>query len=589
MSEKERISSIELKILAAFDVGKSPEEIAELEGMSVAEVKEILDTAQKKREELVSEAREDRTVFVYYRPIDDTIGVPQKGTMKVGSQILKLLSEGIYSSPANSIKELISNGFDSDATNVRITFDGNELVVWDNGKGMDYRDFDEEFVYISRSRKRDKGEFTEKYKRPIVGFIGIGFVAVSELCDIITIVSCKEDSGLMFEAKIDFSVSRAPEAVSKEFYEVSQFELTNYRKTDKGYDADAHFTEIRLQKLRPVLKTMLSDKRPFDSRKVTISDLLDHLEAREVKSLASLGGYWQTLLQIAYTSPVEYLDEGPVKGVSGEYEILEQIKDRLKSYNFEATFDGISLKKPIRFPIEKRKMDYELEYYVHPFRETATVEGKKLSFEGYIYSQHGNIDPKEYNGIIIRIRNVAVGIPDRTLLSYPLLTNLVFRHWIFGEVYIIEGLEEAMTIDRSSFKFTHSHYQRLQSYLHHFLDNVVFDYTLRSYYRAKRKRKKEALDKKQNQLLTDVIASEMGKTFDLELSYAEHPVMVDTRREKVIVNQRHSTLRRVPKRTRFAVELLLVLFEIAMTKSGGNVEKLRSLFLKSVKEWMKTL
>lgn len=587
MSETERMSSIEIRILSLFDRGETVERIAELVNMTDPQVRDILEDAKRKREKFIAEAEAAERVFVYYRPIDSTLNVPQRGTMKVGSQIVKLLSEGIYSSPANSIKELISNAFDADAETVRISYDGEEFVVWDDGLGMDYADFDEDFTYISRSRKREKGNYTKKFNRPIIGFIGIGFIAVSELCDTLKIISAKADSDLMFEASIDFSVYRTREAAEKEFYEVSFFELTNYRKVDRGYDPNAHFTEIRLQKLRPVFREMLLDKEPFGESRMAISEIMKYLDDKQIKSLSNLGEYWQILLQIAYTSPVEYLDDGPVKGVSDDFDVLRHLKSRLKSYNFKVTFDGIELRKPLKFPIKKGKMVYRLQYNVHPFKETAIVDGKELSFEGYIHSQHGNIDPKEYNGIIIRIRNVAIGVPDRTLLNYPLLTNLVFRHWIFGEVYVTEGLEEAMNIDRASFKFTHPHYQYLQRYIHNFLDEVVFDYTLHDYYQAKRKRKKRTIAENQRELLTSIIKSEIGRMFDLEFSDAKLPVLVDSVRHKVIVNQKHPTLRSAPKKVRFAVELLLVLFEIAMIKSEGNVDKLRELFLESVKEWMR--
>jgi hypothetical protein len=47
---------------------------------------------------------------------------PQTGHMKVHSKILKDLSSGIYSNPANSIKELVINSYDADALKVTIVF-----------------------------------------------------------------------------------------------------------------------------------------------------------------------------------------------------------------------------------------------------------------------------------------------------------------------------------------------------------------------------------------------------------------------------------------------------------------------------------
>jgi hypothetical protein len=590
MNEETRMTSKELKVLSAFDRGEDPEKTAQSLNLSVLEVRTILNKAKEKREKLKSEVESADVAFVYYRTIDSTLNIPQKGTMKVGSKILQLLSEGIYTSPANSIKELISNAFDADATTVNISFNDEELVVFDNGKGMDYKDFDEEFVYISRSRKRDKGGYTKKFNRPIIGFIGIGFVAVSELCDMLTITSAKEGSDLMFEAKIDFAISREREAVEKEFYEVSRFELTNYKKVDKGYDRDAHFTEIRLKGLKPVFKEMILDKKPFLGPSVQIHEIMDYLGKMETRTFADLGKYWRFLLELAYISPVTYLENGPVKKVpkgSEEYKLLEKIKNLLTSYNFKVTVNGADLKKPFLFPIQGDKTTYGLNYKVHPFYEDKVVDGKQLSFFGYIYSQHGTIDPKEYNGIIIRIRNVAIGDPDTTLLGYPLQSNLVFRHWVFGEIYVTEGLEEAMTIDRSSLKFNHTHYLYLQKFIHNFLEQEVFEYTLHDYYYAKRDRKKQKVAEQQNQLLTKMVRSETDNAYTLELSpqKSESPVVVDRKKQKVIVNRKHSTFRQVRKRERPIIERLMILIEISAEKSGGDVQKMKKILQDLIKKW----
>lgn len=250
------------------------------------------------------------------------------------------------------------------------------------------------------------------------------------------------------------------------------------------------------------------------------------------------------------------------------------------------SLDGIELRKPLKFPLTKKKMEYELPYNVHPFNKTDVVDGRKLSFEGYIYSQHGSIYPKEYNGIIIRIRNVAIGEPDRTLLNYPPITNLVFRHWIFGEIYVTEGLEEAMNIDRSSFDLVHPHYLYLQNYIRQFLDEVVFDYTLNDYYRAKRNRKTRVKAENEMKLLKRIVKSELGTAFDLQLSDAKSPVVVQNVSKRVVVNRKHPVIRRAPKKIRFTVEQIILLFEIAMTKSEGDIERLKNLFLRSIREWM---
>ena len=82
--------------------------------------------------------------------IDET----QTVHMKVGAQILEHLSKGIYSNPAKAIKELINNSFDADATKVivRAKPEFDTFSITDDGEGMNYEDFNEDFL-VSTGRQ----------------------------------------------------------------------------------------------------------------------------------------------------------------------------------------------------------------------------------------------------------------------------------------------------------------------------------------------------------------------------------------------------------------------------------------------------
>ena len=108
----------------------------------------------------------------------------QIGEIKVHSQIINDLSSGIYSSPASCIKELVNNSFDADAKNVIIRMKPIEdtITILDDGIGMNAKDFDKNFAWISKSNKRQAGDNSPS-GRPLIGKIGIGFIAVNEICD----------------------------------------------------------------------------------------------------------------------------------------------------------------------------------------------------------------------------------------------------------------------------------------------------------------------------------------------------------------------------------------------------------------------
>ena len=126
------------------------------------------------------------------------IGNLQKGTIKVHSQIINDLSSGIYSSPASCIKELVNNSYDADASQVTIRIKpiNDTIVVMDDGNGMNAVEFDENFAWISRSNKRNSSIKSKKYKRPLIGKIGIGFIAVNEICNNMRVISSKKGENI---------------------------------------------------------------------------------------------------------------------------------------------------------------------------------------------------------------------------------------------------------------------------------------------------------------------------------------------------------------------------------------------------------
>jgi hypothetical protein len=584
MNEIEKISVKELRILLAHDKNEPIEKTATSLGMTEPEVREILAIALKKREKLVSEAGAGGVPFVYYRPIDETVGVPQRGTMKVGSQILKQLSEGIYTSPAGSLKELISNSYDSDAEEVTINITEDELTVRDNGSGMDWQDFDREFTFISYSAKRLESDRSKIYGRPIIGFIGIGFLAVSELCDILEIKSCKKNSELFFKAIIDFSKYRKPEVAEKEFYEISEYELTNCKKKDENIALDESFTEIKLKNLRQGFKRIISDKEPFNGRRVSIEDVWQYVYDRGT-GITGLGEYWQMILNLALICPVVYSDDGPVRAISDK--TVTEIKSTLKSFNFRVVVDGIELVKPMVFP-NSSSIAKSKEYAIHPIRESIKTSEGTLSFKGYIYSQHRIIDPKECMGILIRIKNVAVGGYDRTFLGYPSGSYQLFRNWISSEIYVEEGLEGAMNVNRSSFKITNPDYIALRDWLHRFLNEEVFPYTDKHYYVRGRESRQAEKEAESMRVFEKIVKSEMGSKFKFKYGALprEESVLINKDEETVVMNTEYPVFRRMPARFENILQRIMVLFEIALEKSKGDVQKLERIFKEEIEKWI---
>lgn len=577
----EMLSEEEITVLKALKKGLSETEIADQFKISLEETRQLIGNALAKRDRLRAIA-ESRTVPAYIRTVDDRLNTPQTGTMKVGSRILKHLSEGIYSSPAGSLKELVSNSFDSDATQMDIRITENEVILRDNGTGMNWKDFDKDFTFISRSIKRFEGIKTQLYNRPIVGFLGIGFISVSELCDKLAITSCKKNEDRFFKARIDFSKYREPQALEKEFYEVSEYKLTNYLKKDRGILKEASFTEIRLESLRPGFKEIIADIDPFDNRRLGIKKILEHV-SETGDGITDLGKYWQMIWELAYVCPIRYPQDGPVLGVSDT--TVVGIKNTLESYNFKVFVNDVELTKPFRFPISD--LIKVRGYSIHPVSKSIQTSEGPLSFEGYIYSQHGMINPKEYIGIMVRVKNVAIGGIDRAFLGYPSGTNQLFRNWVFGEIYVSEGLEEALNINRNRFKVTHPHYIALREWLHSFLGNIIFKHTLKEFYRKGRDRRRELREEQNIETLDNIVKSEMGKTYKFRFGKLDQnqPLLIDKEEKTITMNSDYSAYQTSAKLSQM-IERVFLIFGIALERSNGDMNKLKRLFNEGIEKWI---
>lgn len=95
---------------------------------------------------------------------------------------IKHLGLQMYSTLPPVISELVSNAWDANATKVTITIptetfkDDSEIVVQDNGSGMDDTDVRKAYMKVGRDRRADEGvDRTPKpFNRPIMGRKGIG-------------------------------------------------------------------------------------------------------------------------------------------------------------------------------------------------------------------------------------------------------------------------------------------------------------------------------------------------------------------------------------------------------------------------------
>lgn len=91
--------------------------------------------------------------------------------------------------------EAISNAWDADAENVWIYInrDENYLVIKDDGIGMNADDFQNKFLKIGYSKRKDGKNKSDDKNRPYIGRKGIGKLALLSCADKISVISKKEN------------------------------------------------------------------------------------------------------------------------------------------------------------------------------------------------------------------------------------------------------------------------------------------------------------------------------------------------------------------------------------------------------------
>ncbi len=539
-------------------------------------------------------------------------GIEQKGDIKVAAQIIQDLSSGIYSSTAVALKELINNSYDADAENVTIRMlpDIDTILITDNGSGMNAIDFDENFAWISKSNKRNNGDLSPIKKRPLIGKIGIGFIAVNEICNKMEIMSSKNGEKIKFTATINFTDIISGSGEKDEGKKTNSTSEKNgviratYTLINETEEVDKHYTIIRLIGIKDTAQTILhgklyksavigkSKKTPRSisdfKKSENMKELLEIHTERELHTFMEDDEYIQFVIELASYIPVEYIKNGPIEGVHNR--IIKEIVNKQKELDFHVDLDGIYLKKPIYFA---QSEDVNSNYY--PFEDNLPVEGQpNLRFKGYFYCQDRLLTPKELNGISVKIKGVPIARRygfDSTFLDYVNYTDQIFRNWVSGEIYIDEGLEDAMNIDRQSFRETYPSYIVLQNYIHKLLREEIFGKIAMSLYKeGKENRNKEDIREK-NKLEKRVLKSKhIIKTITDEKPLGSHneiPIIIEKEKDTSRISVDRNTIRKYHKRDWEVLEPIFIVFENALKESNGNVDKLRKLFYEGIDAYFK--
>lgn len=408
------------------------------------------------------------------------------GKVKVASSIVDYLSSGLYESPAACMKELVNNSFDADASRVEIHVkpDADRIIVSDDGTGLSRKEFEDHFGHVSESHKRDSGDRTDK-GRPKVGRIGIGFIAANELCEEMEIVSTKKGSTDLLRVVVDFRKMRDPQKQRRD----RQGNVTkgDYRGTVDKAGRDEHYTRIYLNEVRENVRDIMVGATPEANTAGEDSlyglgpkSISERLARPGLRTWGDLNLYSQTMVKVGLNVPVQYAPKWIPSPLQSR---LKELESEVEKLDFLVRWDGTDVRKPVVLGHDPGKTPHVLRRF--------SFEGEHVKASGYFFAQHGVIEPQELNGLLIRIRNAAVGEFDSSFLGFRASEYQVLKRWVSGEIWASNELEDALNIDRRTLREAHPAFVELQGAIHAELSSFFREARKKLYEEPSRQRKVE--------------------------------------------------------------------------------------------------
>jgi len=479
-------------------------------------------------------------------------------TLRVDDRVLARVTDGIYRRPSSAFRELISNAYDADATEVILQTDAprfDRVVVRDNGRGMSPESLADLVTHIGGSSKRTAkgrrlGTVSENNPtlsvggRRLIGKIGIGLFSVSQLTKHFQVITKRRGDAFRTSAVIVMKThteEMLAAASEGEVFETGTVKITS----EPAADVDTQGTEIILleltQQARELLQSLdrwseldraeagdIEGLRPsppsYHIGRVAADDADIFLERPKLPWLASdspkdrfrklydavrqevrtrkatpnvqesLDSYLGMIWLLSLAVPVPYIDKHPFELTAddgiGFYRLTSRTAEAVELSNgetigahlgltsavdpvglFRVLLDDVELLRPVSFDSQLHgtsDIGRPLMFFGKVTSGLGAVPpeigGGALSFEAYLYWNQ-KITPKENNGCLVRVNNASGVLFDPSFLSYQ-VSELTRLRQLMSEVFITEGLDAALNIDRESFNFSHPHYQYLQKWVH---------------------------------------------------------------------------------------------------------------------------
>jgi len=209
-----------------------------------------------------------------------------KYKMEITLNVLNHLGINLYSNIPAVLSEVVANAWDADAEEVKISInkDAEEIVIQDDGSGMDLSDINNKYLTVGY-RKRENGELlTPIYNRPVMGRKGIGKLSLFSIAEVIEVYSKKGEHKNAFsmstvDIRKQIELNQSTPYYPKELATTSiDFEKDGTRLVLKGLKKRLIHTETALRKRLSRRFSVIGDKYKF---KILLEDEEVKIEDRD--------------------------------------------------------------------------------------------------------------------------------------------------------------------------------------------------------------------------------------------------------------------------------------------------------------------
>ncbi|MET9366765.1 ATP-binding protein [Streptomyces griseoflavus] len=146
--------------------------------------------------------------------------------------------------------------------------------------------------------------------------------------------------------------------------------------------------------------------------------------------------------------------------------------------DFTVVVDGVQLSRPLKYrnlPTTQHVLKKPMVFVGSMRQEFAGLErdisAGPLEFEGYLFWTP-KVAPTEHQGVLVRIHGASGTLFDSTFFNYQ-IAELTRLRQITCEIFVKQGLEAALNIDRESFNTAHPHTVVLTRWIHNALRQLA--------------------------------------------------------------------------------------------------------------------